>query len=154
MSGERPSNFLEPDDEEETEVIESEEHANDLLTAELRKNRDRLLEAIESTDRINAQKYAEKFLSFLAYQNGQYYDVPEFHVLADLTARLKAGRVRPEMRQEQIEQERLKIYQQIVQEMLQYERALDPEEAKMIREKITTVFNEGLKQKGISPGLR
>lgn len=137
------------DEDEDPEVVKTEEEASDLYTEELRKERDRLIELNFRADERISKKYAEKFLSFLAYQNGKYDEIPEFLSLALLSKRLKDAKAEPDSIRSRIEKERARIYQEkIVSDMLKFERALDPDEAKRIRGKITQAFNDNLKIRG------
>ncbi len=134
---------------EEEPTAEKMRQANEQWTEELRQTRTRLLEMISGVDEVNSRKYAEKVFSFVSYLNGLYYQIPEFIPLAALSARLKEEKKSPQIVSERMEKERHRIFQkEINDEMRKLERALDPEEAKRIRQKITLGINSDMRMSG------
>lgn len=106
--------------------------------AALRQERDELVGKAE-------QRYAELFEIFYAYQNGAVELVPSFTKAVKMEAQrrdreiLSSGEIK-----KQFERDKLDVYQRAVNEMLDVEKILDPEEAKRIRDKIKKALMPGI----------
>lgn len=98
--------------------------------AALRQERDELVGKAE-------KRYTELFEIFYAYQNGAVELVPSFTKAVKIEAQRRDREILPsEEIKKQFERDKLDVYQRAVNEMVDLEKLLDPEEAKRIRAKV------------------
>lgn len=109
---------------------------------------------LQKKEQMVPEGYAAFLRAFLAYNNDTLEGVPEFAEIFKMKKHLKErGTLSSAEIDDRINRKKLDIYHKVVEGMLRFEKDLDLDEAKRIREKITLEFNSELLEAGKKPKL-